>query len=1224
MKDPHSNAPGARPDLPPPDYATRVDGLTPGAPPERPSGRALPAVEGYEILRELGRGGMGVVYEARQLTLNRKVALKMVLSGEHAADRTVARFLAEAEIAAGLQHSNIVHIHELGEAMGLPYIAMEFVDGSSMSDRVRTFGDDYRAIAGFFEKLARATQWAHQNAVIHRDLKPGNVLISRDGEPKIADFGLAKRFGENIDQQALTRSGEQMGTPAYMAPEQAFPDLGAIGPAADIYSLGVMLYEVLTGKVPISGNSHAEMLTKLRNEDPSSPAWMRPGLPADLETICMKCLRKRPRDRYASAGDLADDLRRFIADEPILAKPPSAVTVTFRWVRRHRLKVAVLITTLVASAVVGGILLHLSARRESERQAQEKREREEYEYLHVRKYTATYRNFTRRHGQYIGSGAPLTAEELAHRSSSYQIVREGREGRCLRMSLVDSTGRPTYYWATPDVLLIPGLLEGVPRHRLPCIFELHYTTDDRVSEERLLDSSSTPVARIRYTYPEGYDPAKPQSGYIQADIVDEFSHPLETPSGLSSVQLVRDRNGQEHQILYADARGVAKEDKYRAGGMELAYNDHGLLTQITTLNKEGVPAANSIGRAVAKYGWNERQVVTSHSFFDLKGQPATVGGVHLTRAEDDQWGNSISARFFGIDGKTPAHNSSSAPGGPTGLFWTYGSDGFPLTLTSEGYDEKLNGFASVTTTHEWAGDGSVHWTIRWLGSGGKPARGGMGWETTEEWVDPAGRVLRTIRSGFDEKTVFHYREEETNEWSPAGDKIRSVVKYLDKDNKPARDISTKAREVTKEFDPAGRVTKSVHMMLNPSPYARLILETEWKKEEDSGARRFPGLASKDTGTDSEAASASSSLTSSISRIQAAIRGRSPEMAKRTGSYFDENGKPVPGPDGNTGWTKEFDDKGFPVKEVHTGFNPAEKRYARVVINTEWKPDHKGYTDKWSYYDSAEKPVRHRNGFLTSTKDVDEKGRTLRETNSGFDESRASYANEVIEYSDYTGNIFRHRAYLYTGKDGQRVRYRGEYLDYAEKFDDKGNPLLVETAGYDPEKYPWFSQTARITASPDGTTTHTKSWRDAQGRPCRGQLGEMESQETFNTAEQRLISKVASGFDEAKYGYVTRTIRLTENRTLDLEFTNSKGQPVKNLRPFIVKVDPGSIGESLKLLPDDLILSYNGTPTSNSIEFAEGKKPGGSMEILRKGKRLKFDKVPAGKLGVLLEDRAFTP
>ena len=163
-------------------------------------GRAVPVIEGYVILRELGRGGMGVVYEARHLKLHRTVALKMVLAGEHAGERVMARFLAEAEIAAGLQHTNIIRIYELGEAMGLPFLAMEIAAGPAMADRVQRFGNDFRSIAEFFEKLARATHWAHRQGIIHRDLKPANILIGADGEPKIADFGLAKRLDEDPDR----------------------------------------------------------------------------------------------------------------------------------------------------------------------------------------------------------------------------------------------------------------------------------------------------------------------------------------------------------------------------------------------------------------------------------------------------------------------------------------------------------------------------------------------------------------------------------------------------------------------------------------------------------------------------------------------------------------------------------------------------------------------------------------------------------------------------------------------------------------------------------------------------------------------------------------------------------------------------------------------------------------------------------------------------------------
>ena len=282
------------------------------------SAAARPQVEGYTILSELGRGGMGVVYKARQMKLNRIVALKMVLAGAHAGQEQLARFYTEAEAVARLQQPNIVQIHEVGEHDGLPYFSLEYVEGGSLAERIGGKPQPVNEAARHVELLARAMAYAHEQGIVHRDLKPANVLLTKDGQPKITDFGLAKRLESDASQ---TQSGTLMGTPNYMAPEQARGEVREVGPLADVYALGVILYEMLTGRTPFLGASILDTLEQVRNQEPVPPSRLQPKVPRDLETICLKCLQKEPAKRYATAAALADDLRRFLAGEPILARP---------------------------------------------------------------------------------------------------------------------------------------------------------------------------------------------------------------------------------------------------------------------------------------------------------------------------------------------------------------------------------------------------------------------------------------------------------------------------------------------------------------------------------------------------------------------------------------------------------------------------------------------------------------------------------------------------------------------------------------------------------------------------------------------------------------------------------------------------------------------------------------------------------------------------------------
>src|SRR2546423_12177367 len=278
-----------------------------------PAGIAVP---GFEILGELGRGGMGVVYKAKQDGLNRLVALKMVLSGAHAGPSERERFRTEAEAAAALQHPNIVQIYEVGEQDGHPYCALEFCPGGSLADRLRGNPLPPREAARLIEQIARGVHCAHAAGIVHRDIKPGNVLLTADGTPKVTDFGLAKRTGGSD----LTATGAILGTPAYMAPEQAQGHGKDAGPAADLYALGAILYECLTGGPPFRAATPLDTLVQVVEHTPTPPQMLNPKVDADLATICLKCLEKDPARRYASADALAEDLRRYRDGEPIAAR----------------------------------------------------------------------------------------------------------------------------------------------------------------------------------------------------------------------------------------------------------------------------------------------------------------------------------------------------------------------------------------------------------------------------------------------------------------------------------------------------------------------------------------------------------------------------------------------------------------------------------------------------------------------------------------------------------------------------------------------------------------------------------------------------------------------------------------------------------------------------------------------------------------------------------------
>jgi WD40 repeat protein len=334
---------------------------------QRPAVLAVPeVVPGYEILGELGRGGMGVVYKARQVALNRVVALKMILSASFADAEDLLRFRLEGETAARLAHPNIVQAYEVGSHEGRPFLALEFVSGGTLARRLQRGRPPVRESAALVEVLARAVQAAHNHGIIHRDLKPANVLLAACGLaaewiPKIADFGLAKHLQAS---SGLTETGRVLGTPAYMAPEQAAGHSHRVCPATDVYALGAILYELLGGHPPFGGGSSAEVLMQVIARDPAPLRQVHADVPRDLETVCLKCLEKEPARRYGSALELADELRRFLEGLPILARPVGPAERLWKWCRRHPVVAAltgclVLVTAIGFAGVTAALLYAL-------------------------------------------------------------------------------------------------------------------------------------------------------------------------------------------------------------------------------------------------------------------------------------------------------------------------------------------------------------------------------------------------------------------------------------------------------------------------------------------------------------------------------------------------------------------------------------------------------------------------------------------------------------------------------------------------------------------------------------------------------------------------------------------------------------------------------------------------------------------------------------------------
>jgi eukaryotic-like serine/threonine-protein kinase len=394
-----------------------LDALLPvwpnGSPPTPPEELPLPEVPGYKVEAVLGHGGMGVVFRARHLRLGRLVALKMTLAGFHAGTDERERFRREAEAVAALRHANVVQVYDFGDWAGRPYFTMELIEGGSLAQRQASAPQTAHQAAALLAILAEAVHAAHQGGIVHRDLKPANILFTPDGTPKITDFGLARRLEGGA---ALTLSGVPLGTPSYMAPEQARGQSRETGPSTDVYALGAILYELLTGRPPFRGQTPTETLQLVIHHEPVPPSRLNRKTPRDLETICLTCLQKEPRLRYVSAAALADDLRRFLQGEAIAARPEVRLV---RWVRRAcrqpLLSGAVALAVLATLGLVGGGLW-LFSDRSAKGQAAYDDVRDMVSRLHESSWLEARAARDRANGR-LGTGAPAQLRRLIDRGT---------------------------------------------------------------------------------------------------------------------------------------------------------------------------------------------------------------------------------------------------------------------------------------------------------------------------------------------------------------------------------------------------------------------------------------------------------------------------------------------------------------------------------------------------------------------------------------------------------------------------------------------------------------------------------------------------------------------------------------------------------------------------------------------------------------------------------------
>jgi len=593
---------------------------------------ALPNVPGYEILDVLGRGGMGVVYRARQLKLNRIVALKMILSGGHAGPSELARFVTEAEAVAALQHANIVQIFETGQHEGLPYFTLEFAGGGSLSAKVRDNPLPPREAAQIVEQLARGMDYAHSKGVVHRDLKPENVLLAEDGTPKVSDFGLAKRL--QFDDAAprslasgLTQTGAIMGTPSYMAPEQAKGQSRKVGPAADIYALGAILYRLLSGRPPFQAATSWETIQQVVREEPVPLRKLNHRIPRDLETIALKCLQKEPQHRYATDGALAEDLRRWLDGEPILARPVGMVEKNVRRVRRHPVSaLSTLLVLVLGLGAFGGQRLWKMRRAAIDRAKQLADAQTE-----TGQYFASY---TRNRREPVGIGL-VNEEEAYALPIAFRIVRRGQ--LVDRIEVVNGLSKEFEQFLLPDLLGRPNVVIDSGRYRTivfkrdesgrvvaeqafdawnQLIWALEYGADDnaafvdRRGENDSLWAGRTNLLKLDWSIEGWLESIRFSDGRGQATVNSD---------GVQGLRLSHAPDGRLLAVGQIDETGKLRSGKRSAAERRAAYDERGRIADITCFSPDGTP---TIQHLVHRTHFAYAPDGVAVTYFDRHGKPA--------------------------------------------------------------------------------------------------------------------------------------------------------------------------------------------------------------------------------------------------------------------------------------------------------------------------------------------------------------------------------------------------------------------------------------------------------------------------------------------------------------------------------------------------------------------------------------------------------------------------
>jgi hypothetical protein len=1105
-----------------PGHEAETQALHPPAPDES-AGRSAP---GYEILEKLGQGGMGVVYKARHLGQNQIVALKMILPHASSSPEHLTRFRGEAQAVADLQHANIIQIREVGEHGGLPYFALEFAEGGNLATALNGNPLPPRQAAELVKTLAEAVHYAHERGVIHRDLKPANVLLSfsrdpkgsagsdlalpsgsqlNDVIPKIADFGLAKRLDA---EGGPTLTGAVMGTPAYMAPEQVLGKVREVGPLADVYALGVILFECLTGRPPFRGESREEIFHRICNDDPPPVRQFQPGVETFLETICLKCLAKSPAQRYSSAKHLADDLGRFLEHRRIHARREGLSERMRKWRRKHPALATVLATaTLLGFLAAGAALWFWNA--------------------HHRETVSWYGQMIKRRGVPEGVGRALSERDARGRQIAFKFYRRG--GRVHRVDLVNGSGELSTHHDVEALLnrAVPSPITNAIRRppKKECRYEFTYRQHGQVEKETAFDRWGNVIWTLHYTTPE------------TAHYTDSRGFPRSrTGSGAAYVAFTWSAAGFEQEVHFLDHNGNAHPDDEGAFGIRRRHDDRGLVVEETWLDSRYEPTWNKIQKFTtvrttydkdgnkseqAWFGPDDKPVLladgyaretnhhdehgnaTEQAFFGLDGKPALhKNGYTRSEKKYDERGNLIEQAYFGRDGKPALHKN-----GYTRVEKKYDERGnlteqtyFSLDdrrmlhkngyarLTNR-YDESGNlieqaffalddkpaldkeGYARLTRKHDERGN-AIEWA--YFGLDDKPTLDKNGYARLTEKRDERGNLVEQAYFGIDGKPILlavHGYARLTNKHDERGNLVEQA--YFGIDGKPILlAIHGYARLVNK-YDERGKLIEQVHHGLDGKPIP--LAGHRFVRLSNSYDERGNLVEQAYFGPDGKPALHRSGYARVIRKYDE--RGNITEQA-----WFGIDGKPVLLA-GQT-WarlTGRYDERGNVIESAYFGVDGKpvlhKDGYARVLQ----KFDHDHVIDR-AFFDLDGKPALHKNGYARLVNKYDERGNVTERAWFGIDGKPVlrtdGYARMVNSY-DERSNVLRG---VYFGIDGRPALHRFGYARWERKYDTRGNVIEQSYLGIDGKPALHRSGYARVTTTYDASSNIVeRTYLDRNGK-----------------------------------------------------------------------------------------------------------------------------------------------